>query len=92
MANLYEINLQREILREKSAEILTYFNNYMDKNNINSTEIKNPIVILYLNTVYIYNDIFGSKYDDIAKIEAANGQLDLALEVLKKLSQKLNYN
>ncbi|WP_300363728.1 hypothetical protein [Fusobacterium sp.] len=86
MPSLYEINLQREILREKSAEILAYFNNYMDKNNINSTEIKNPIVILYLNTIYIYSEIFGSKYDDIAKIEAANGQLDLALEVLKKLS------
>ena len=86
MASLYEINLQREILREKSAEILGYFNNYMDKNNINSTEIKNPIVMLYLNTVHIYNDIFGSKYDDITKIEAANGQLDLAKEILKQLN------
>ena len=85
MASLYEINLQREILREKSSEILGYFNNYMDKNNINSTEIKNPIVMLYLNTVHIYNDIFGSKYDDIAKIEAANGQLDLAWDIIKNL-------
>lgn len=83
--SLYEINLQREILREKSSEILGYFNNYMDKNNINSTEIKNPIVMLYLNTVHIYNDIFGSKYDDIAKIEAANGQLDLAWDIIKNL-------
>lgn len=87
MASLYEINLQREILREKSSEILGYFNNYMDKNNINSTEIKNPIVMLYLNTVYIYNDIFGSKYDDIAKIEAANGQLDLAKNILMSMEE-----
>lgn len=85
--SLYEINLQREILREKSSEILGYFNNYMDKNNINSTEIKNPIVMLYLNTVYIYNDIFGSKYDDIAKIEAANGQLDLAKNILMSMEE-----
>ena len=27
--SLYEINLQREILREKSAEILADFNKYM---------------------------------------------------------------
>lgn len=87
MASLYEINLQREILREKSSEILGYFNNYMEKNNINSTEIKNPIVILYLNTVHIYNDIFGSKYDDIAKIEAANGQLDLAKNILMSMEE-----
>ena len=32
--SLYEINLQREILREKSAEILADFNKYMRENNI----------------------------------------------------------
>ena len=41
--SLYEINLQREILREKSAEILADFNKYMRDNNINysNNEVKN---------------------------------------------------
>lgn len=83
--SLYEINLQREILREKSAEILADFNRYMDKNNIDSKDNKNPIVLLYLNTIEIYNNIFSSKYDNMIKIEIANGQLDLAWNIIKNL-------
>ncbi len=83
--SLYEINLQREILREKSAEILADFNKYMRENNINysNNEVKNPIVALYYNVIEIYNNIFTPKYKDILKLEAVNGKLDLAKEILK---------
>ena len=92
--SLYEINLQREILREKSAEILADFNKYMRENNINysNNEIKNPIVALYYNVIEIYNNIFTPKYKDILKLEAVNGKLDLAKEILKNsYLQKENY-
>ena len=39
MASLYEINLQREILREKSSEILGYFNNYMECHYMEISEL-----------------------------------------------------
>ena len=45
MASLYEINLKREILREKSAEILADYDKYLDENNI-SYESLNPIRVL----------------------------------------------
>lgn len=87
--SLYEINLQREILREKSAEILADFNKYMRENNINysNNEIKNPIVALYYNVIEIYNNIFTPKYKDILKLEAVNGKLDLAKDILKSMEE-----
>lgn len=87
--SLYEINLQREILREKGAEILADFNRYMEKNSIDSKDNKNPIVLLYLNTIEIYNNIFSSKYDNMIKIEIANGQLDLAWNIIKNSNNTL---
>lgn len=86
---LYEINLQREILREKSAEILADFNRYMRNNNINysNNEAKNPIVALYYNVIEIYNDIFTQKYEDIFKLEAVNGKLDLVKNILKTMEE-----
>ena len=41
--NLYEINLQREILREKSAEILADFHRYMEEKNIEQFDLNTPI-------------------------------------------------
>lgn len=80
---LYEINLQREILREKSAEILSDFHRYMEENNIEEFDIKTPIGILHKVVGNIYRNIFKSEYDTIGKLEEANGKLELAKEILK---------
>ncbi len=66
----------------------------MRENNINysNNEIKNPIVALYYNVIETYNNIFTPKYKDILKLEAVNGKLDLAKEILKNsYLQKQNY-
>lgn len=82
MASLYEINLQREILREKSAEILADFHRYMEEKNIEQFDIKTPIGILHKIVGDIYRNIFKSEYDTKEKINEANGKLDLAKEIL----------
>ena len=85
MESLYEINLKREILREKSAEILADYDKYLDENNI-SYESLNPIRVLEKIISEIYRNIFKPEYENIEKLNEANTKLDLALEVLKKLS------
>ena len=85
MASLYEINLKREILREKSAEILADYDKYLDENNI-GYESLNPIRVLEKIISEIYRNIFKPEYENIEKLNEANTKLDLALEVLKKLS------
>ena len=85
MASLYEINLILEKLREKSAEILADYDKYLDENNI-SYESLNPIRVLEKIISEIYRNIFKPEYENIEKLNEANTKLDLALEVLKKLS------
>lgn len=85
MASSYEINLTREVLREKSIEILADYDRYLDKNNINK-ESSNPVRILEKMISEIYRNIFKPEYESMEKLNEANGKLDLALEVLKKLS------
>lgn len=81
--NLYEINLQREILREKSAEILADFHRYMEEKNIEQFDLNTPIGILHKVVGSIYRNIFKSEYETREKIDEANGKLDLAKEILK---------
>jgi predicted DNA-binding protein (UPF0278 family) len=81
--NLYEINLQREILREKSAEILADFHRYMEEKNIEQFDLNTPIEILHKVVGSIYRNIFKSEYETREKIDEANGKLDLAKEILK---------
>lgn len=84
MANLYEINLQREILREKSAEILADFFRYMETQKIEEFDIKTSIGQLYQTVEDIYNNIFkSSKFEGMRELAEANGKLDLAREILK---------
>lgn len=85
MASSYEINLTREVLREKSIEILADYDRYLDKNNINKESL-NPVRILEKMISEIYRNIFKPEYESMEKLNEANGKLDLALEVLKKLS------
>lgn len=82
--SLYEINLQREILREKSAEILADYDKYLDKNNIGQDSL-NPIRILEKTISEIYRNIFKPEYENIEKLNTANGQLDLAWDIIKNL-------
>lgn len=82
--SLYEINLQREILREKSAEILADYDKYLDKNNIGQDSL-NPIRILEKTISEIYRNIFKPEYENIEKLNTANGQLDLAWNIIKNL-------
>lgn len=81
--SLYEINLQREILREKSAEILADFHRYMEEKNIEQFDLNTPIGILHKVVGGIYRNIFKSEYETREKIDEANGKLDLAKEILK---------
>ena len=90
--SLYEINLQREILREKSAEILADFHRYMEEKNIEQFDLNTPIGILHKVVGGIYRNIFKSEYETREKIDEANGKLDLAKEILKNsYLQKENY-
>lgn len=90
--SLYEINLQREILREKSAEILADFHRYMEEKNIEQFDLNTPIGILHKVVGSIYRNIFKSEYETREKIDEANGKLDLAKEILKNsYLQKENY-
>ena len=81
--SLYEINLQREILREKSAEILADFHRYMEEKNIEQFDLNTPIGILHKVVGSIYRNIFKSEYETREKIDEANGKLDLAKDILK---------
>ncbi|WP_300344545.1 hypothetical protein [Fusobacterium sp.] len=84
MPSLYEINLQREILREKSAEILADFFRYMETQKIEEFDIKTSIGQLYQTVEDIYNNIFkSSKFEGMRELAEANGKLDLAREILK---------
>lgn len=79
MPSLYEINLQREILREKSAEILADYIRFFNKNGKD-----NKIIEKLYNTVeYIHTHIFDPEYNSLEKLKEANGKLDLAREILK---------
>lgn len=82
MNELYEINLQREIIREKSAEILADFHRYMEEKNIEQFELNTTIGILHKTVGDIYRNIFKSEFDTREKIDEANGKLDLAKEIL----------
>lgn len=78
MANLYEINLQREILREKSSEILADYRRFFKKNGKD-----NKIIEKLYNTVeYIHTHIFDPEYNSLEKLKEANGKLDLTKEIL----------
>ncbi|MCF0171908.1 hypothetical protein [Fusobacterium varium] len=81
---LYEINLQREILREKSAEVLSDYRRYFRKHKIDS-DSKAPINFLYNAVGDIYRNIFKPEYDEYSKLQEANGKLDLARETLKNI-------
>ncbi len=83
MASLYEINLQRDILREKSIEILADFFRYMETQKIEEFDIKTPIGQLYQTVGDIYCNIFKPEYENMEKLNEANGKLDLAREILK---------
>ncbi|WP_291259733.1 hypothetical protein [Fusobacterium sp.] len=82
----YEINFEREILREKSAGILADFDRYLEDNNIDYDDIKNPIILLERAIVEIYRNIFKPEYDNMISLKEVNAKLDLATEILNKLS------
>ena len=84
MASLYEINLKREILREKSAEILADFHRYMEIHKIEEFDIKTPIGQLHKTVGNIYRNIFKTnKFEGDKELSEANGKLDLAREILR---------
>lgn len=82
----YEINFEREILREKSAGILADFDRYLEDNNIDYDDTKNPIILLERAITEIYRNIFKPEYDNMVSLKEANAKLDLATEILNKLS------
>lgn len=82
----YEINFEREILREKSAGILADFDRYLEENDIDYNDVKNPIVLLERAITEIYCNIFKPEYENIIKLKEANAKLDFAAEILNKLS------
>ena len=82
--NTYEITLTREVLREKSAEILADFRRYIEKNDIKDK--KNIIFLLKEKVAEIYRNIFKVEYSNMKNLNEANGKLDLAKEILKQLS------
>lgn len=82
----YEINFEREILREKSAGILADFDRYLEDSNIDYDDTKNPIILLERAITEIYRNIFKPEYDNMISLKEANAKLDLATEILNKLS------
>lgn len=82
---LYEINLQRDILREKSVEVLACIHRYKKESDL---EDNIALKIAYKNTLYIYKDIYSDKYSDIQKINEAHGELNLAWKIFKTLNEE----
>ncbi|MBS9776153.1 MAG: hypothetical protein KGV57_03575 [Fusobacterium sp.] len=81
----YQITLEREVLREKTAGILADFNRYIKEKNI-SKDKNNPIILLKESIGEIYRNIFNPEYSDLMILEKTNGKLDLAIEILNKLN------
>ena len=84
--SLYEINLKREILREKSAEILADFHRYMEIHKIEEFDIKTPIGQSHKIVGNIYRNIFKPEYGTTEKLNEANIKLDLAWNIIKNLN------
>jgi hypothetical protein len=79
--SLYEINLKREILREKSAEILAEYRRFFKKNGKDNKTLENS----YNSVEYIHIHIFDLEYNSTEKLNSANGKLDLAWDIIKNL-------
>lgn len=82
--SLYEITLEREVLREKSAGIMADLDRYIDKKNI--ADSIDPIVILKKNVADIFFNVFKAEYKDPNKLIEANAKLNLAADIISKLS------
>lgn len=80
--SFYNVNLQREILREKSAEILADIHRYMEANAVEKFAENTPIGIIHAVVGNIYRNAFKSEFNEVAKIDAAHGKLDLARHIL----------
>ncbi|WP_300356911.1 hypothetical protein [Fusobacterium sp.] len=84
--SLYEINLQREILKEKSDEILADYHKYMQRHGVRELDIKTSIGQLYKVVEDISCNIFkSSKYESLKELSEANVKLGLAREILKNI-------
>lgn len=83
MEDLFKVNLQREILREKSAEVLADFHRYLIAQNLEELDPNTTIGLLYKTVGDIYRNIFKErKYKGLYELAQANGKLDLAREIL----------
>ncbi|VWL84939.1 hypothetical protein [Oceanivirga miroungae] len=83
----YKITLEKEVLREKSSGILADFYRFFLENEISETN-KKILLILDDEVTKIYRNIFGSEYDSFEKLHEANGKLDLASSVLKRIEDE----
>ena len=83
----YELNLKTEALREKSSGILADFNRYMEENNI-PWDSADPIAFLRKSVLYIQCNICKPEFNSMEKLNEANGKLDLAVEILEKMSKE----
>lgn len=85
MSEIYEITLEKEVLREMAAGIHAKFTSYILANNINSDNFSLPIVMMYNDVSVIKREIIPN-YNTISDLKIAHGklkQLDTFIENLR---------
>ncbi len=87
----YEINVEKELLLEYSAEILANFERYFDKNNIEvdySIPIEkeaNSIILLYKIVANLKDEILTEKYKKLNNVLELKGKFQLAMDFIYRI-------
>lgn len=83
----YDVVLEKEVLNEMGAGILADFSRFLDRNNISIEDKKNPVVILFWETVLIKNNIIGTTYDKLDELKMVEGQLNFVKKFILRLGE-----
>lgn len=74
MSEIYEITLEKEVLREMAAGIEADYSIYISKNNIDKNDLSNPIVMMSCDITNIKNRIIPT-YNTMEDLKIAEGKL-----------------
>lgn len=74
MSEIYEITLEKEVLREMAAGIEADYSTYIIKNGIDKNDLTNPVVMMSRDITNIKNRIIPT-YDTKEELKLAEGKL-----------------
>lgn len=85
MSEIYEITLEKEVLREMAASIHAKYANYIIANTIDSENYAQPVIMMYNDVSAIKRNIIPD-YNTLIDLKVAEGklkQLDTFIENLR---------